>query len=73
MTKTPTETATFLPRGSSVLVVAAGGALSLYPAQGPDDAPIPPMVQLLAAVLMRSADGDWLADMLRMFKHRNRH
>lgn len=47
---------TFLPPCSSALVVSAEGELSFYLPDNPPDTPVPRLVQLLVAVLMRSKD-----------------
>ena len=56
-----------LPNGVSALVVDRTGKLNLYLSNGPEDEDMQPMVQLLAAVLLRSEDPDWIAEMLAPF------
>lgn len=63
-TVTSTDHGSVLPAGSSALVVDADGSLSLMLADYPDDQDVPLMVQLLAAVALRSDDDEWLADTL---------
>ncbi|TAA55276.1 hypothetical protein [Shinella sp. JR1-6] len=58
---------TVLPAGSSALVVEAGGVMSLLLADYPDDAEIPLLVQVLAAVAIHSTDKDWIAEVLAIF------
>lgn len=58
---------TVLPAGSSALVVDADGVMSLLLADYPDDAEIPLLVQVLAAVAIHSTDEDWIAEVLAIF------
>lgn len=58
---------TVLSSRSSALVVDADGVMSLLLADYPDDAEIPLLVQVLAAVAIRSTDKDWIAEVLAIF------
>lgn len=73
MTDISTDHGTILPPGSSALVVSAEGELSFYLPDNPPDAPVPRLVQLLAAVLMRSEDKDWVEEMLGIFEDQSRN
>ena len=53
-----------LPLESSALVVDQTGKLSFHMPNEPGDVDISPMVQLLAAVFIRSEDQDWVAEMI---------
>lgn len=53
-----------LPLGSSALVVDQTGKLSFHMPNESSDMDISPMVQLLVAVLIRSEDQDWVAEMI---------
>jgi hypothetical protein len=64
MTEASSEHGTVLPRGSSALIVSDHGELSMFLADLGDDAPVPRLVQLLVAVLLRSTDEEWVEDML---------
>ncbi|MEO4000282.1 hypothetical protein [Mesorhizobium sp. CAU 1732] len=59
-----TDHGTVLPPDSSALVVDGDGSLSLLLAEYADDADVPIMVQLLAAVALRSDDDEWVAETL---------
>ncbi len=59
-----TDHGSILPLGSSALVLDKTGKLSFYMPNEVSDADISPMVQLLAAVLIRSEDPDWVAEMI---------
>lgn len=73
MTDVSADHGTVLPPGSSALVVSAEGELSFYLPDNPSDAPVPRLVQLLAAVLMRSEDEDWVEEMLGLFEDQTRN
>jgi hypothetical protein len=73
MTDVSTDHGTILPPGSSALVVSAEGELSFYLPDNPADAPVARLTQLLAAVLMRSEDEEWVDDMLRVFEDHDRN
>jgi hypothetical protein len=73
MTDVSTDHGTVLPSGSSALVVSAEGELSFYLPDNPPDTPVPRLVQLLAAVLMRSEDEDWVEEMLGIFEDQSRN
>ena len=73
MTDVSTDHGSVLPPGSSALVVSAEGERSLYLPDNPPDAPVPRLVQLLAAVLMRSEDEDWVEEMLGIFEDQSRN
>ncbi|QRI64533.1 hypothetical protein JQ506_05915 [Shinella sp. PSBB067] len=73
MTDVSTDHGSVLPPGSSALVVSAEGELSFYLPDNPPDAPVPRLVQLLAAVLMRSEDEDWVEEMLGIFEDQSRN
>jgi hypothetical protein len=62
-----TDHGSVLSAGSSALVVDENGSLSLLLADYDDDAPVPVLVQLLAAVALRSEDEDWVAETLSVF------
>jgi len=64
MTHISTDHGSILPPDASALVVSADGELSLLLADYPDDQAVPSMVQLLAAVVLRSTDPDWVEEML---------
>jgi len=73
MTDLSTDHGTVLPPGSSALVVSAEDELSFYLPENPPDAPVPRLVQLLAAVLMRSEDEEWVEEMLCLFEDQARN
>lgn len=62
-----TDHGSVLPPEASALVVAADGELSFMLADYPADQPMPRMVQLLAAVALRSTYEDWVEEMLAIF------
>jgi len=64
MTDISTDYGSILPPDSAALVVDASGDISFLFPNYPDTAEIPRMVQLLAAVLIRSGDEEWVEDML---------
>ena len=55
---------TVLPPRSSALIVSEDGEISLFLAELDDDVPVPRLVLLLGAVLVRSTDEEWVEDML---------
>jgi hypothetical protein len=61
------DNGTVLSSRSSALVVDADGVMSLLLADYPDDAEIPLLVQVLAAVAIHSTDEDWIAEVLAIF------
>ena len=63
-----TDHGSVLSPRSSALVVSEDGELSMRMAHFPDDAEVPRMVLLLAAVLVRSRDDEWVEDMLSDFQ-----
>lgn len=67
-----TDHGTVLTPGSSALVVSVEGELTFDLPDNPPDAPIPRLVQLLVAVLMRSEDEDWVEEMLGIFEDQSR-
>lgn len=73
MTDISTDHGTILPPGSSALVVSAEGEFSFYLPDNPPDAPVSRLTQLLAAVLMRSEDEEWVDEMLRVFEDHDRN
>ena len=73
MTDVSANHGTFLPPGSSALVVSAEGELSFYLPDNPPDTPVPRLVQFLVAVLMRSKDEDWVEEMLGTFEDHSRN
>ena len=73
MTDISTDHGTVLPPDSSALVVSAEGELPFYLPDNPPDAPVPRLVQLLAAVLTRSEDEDWVEEMLGIFEDQSRN
>ncbi len=73
MTDVSTDHGTILPPGSSALVVSAEGELSFYLPDNQADSPVSRLTQLLAAVLMRSEDEEWVDEMLRVFEDHDRN
>lgn len=73
MTDVSADHGTVLPTGSSALVVSADGELSFYLPDNPSDTPVPRLVQLLVAVLMRSRDEEWVEEMLGTFEDHSRN
>jgi hypothetical protein len=57
-----TDHGTVLPAGSSALVVDENGELNFFMTEGWENEEVPMMVQLLAAVLIRSEDDKWVAE-----------
>lgn len=62
-----TDHGSILPPNASALIVSADGELAFMLADYPEDMPLPCMVQLLAAVILRSTDEDWVEEMLTIF------
>jgi hypothetical protein len=62
-----TDHGSVLPAGSSALVVDEEGRLSFLLADYPEDRPLPVLVQLLAAVAIRSDDEEWVEETLSVF------
>lgn len=67
MTPASTDHGSILPSDASALVVSADGELSFMLADYPEDQALPRMVQLLAAVVLRSTDADWVDEMIAIF------
>ncbi|MGN6551140.1 MAG: hypothetical protein ACTHJ3_14780 [Pararhizobium sp.] len=64
MTDISSDHGSVLPSEASALVVDASGNISFLLPDYPDAAEVPRMVQLLAAVLLRSQDEEWVEQML---------
>ena len=62
-----TDRGSVLPPDASALIFSADSELSMMMADLPPDAPVPRMVRLLAAVLLRCTDDDWVEEMLAVF------
>lgn len=62
-----TDHGSVLPPDASALVVSGAGEFSFFIADYSEDQDLPRMVQLLAAVLLRSTDDEWVEDMLATF------
>lgn len=62
-----TDQGSVLPPDAAALVVDAAGELSFLIPDYPEDAKVPTMVQLLAAVLIRARDEEWVEEMLSDF------
>lgn len=58
------QTETVLPADASALVATTEGGLEFVMANVPDDADVPPSVQLLVAVMLRSEDPEWVGKMM---------
>ncbi|MFC5295080.1 hypothetical protein [Bosea minatitlanensis] len=67
MTPASTDHGSILPSDASALIVSADGELSFMLADYPEDQALPRMVQLLAAVVLRSTDADWVDEMIAIF------
>ena len=67
-----TDHGSVLPPDASELVVSGGGELSFMLADYPEDQALPRMVQLLAAVVLRSTDADWVEEMIAIFDETSR-
>ncbi|MEP2679681.1 hypothetical protein [Tateyamaria sp.] len=67
MTRITADHGTVIPDGTSALIVDQTGKLNFYLARGSNDGELPTMVQLLAAVLIRSKDPNWVAEMISKF------
>ena len=63
-----TDHGTVLPSGASALVVDEKGELAFMLAEYADDEHVPVMVQLLAAVAIRSDDEEWVAETLKVLE-----
>lgn len=59
-----TDQGSVLPPDAAALVVDAAGERSFLIPDYPEDAKVPTMVQLLAAVLIRARDEEWVEEML---------
>jgi len=70
MTKTSSDHGTVLAPRSSALIVSEDGQISMFLAELDDDVPVPRLVRLLAAVLVRSTDEAWVEDMLEELEDR---
>lgn len=64
MTDISSDHGSVLPPDAAALVVDTSGGLSFLLPDYPDAAEVPRMVQLLAAVLLRSKDEEWVEEML---------
>ena len=62
MTEKNADYGTVLPEGSTALVVDREGQLSFLMPKGAADEEIPEMAQLLAAVILRSRDPEWVEE-----------
>lgn len=67
-----TDHGSVLPPDASALVVSGDGELSFFIADYPEDQDLPRMVQLLAAVVLRSTDDEWVEEMLATFSEASR-
>lgn len=72
MTPASTDHGSILPSDASALVVSADGELSFMLANYPEDQALPRMVRLLAAVVLRSTDADWVDEMVAIFDETSR-
>lgn len=70
MTKASSDHGTVLPPRSSALIVSEDGQISMFLAELDDDVPVPRLVRLLAAVLVRSTDEAWVEDMLEELENK---
>ena len=66
-----TDHGTILPAGATALVVTRDGELSFLLPNDDDDQEVPQLVQLLAAVAVRSADAEWVEEMLASIQDRS--
>jgi hypothetical protein len=73
MTEASSDHGTVLPPRSSALIVSEDGKLSMFLAELDDDQPVPRLVLLLGAVLIRSTDDEWVEDMLADLEDRRRN
>jgi hypothetical protein len=73
MTDASSDHGTVLPPRSSALIVSEDGKLSMFLADLGDDVPVPRLVRLLVAVLLRSTDDEWVEDMLAELEDRRRN
>jgi hypothetical protein len=67
-----TDHGSILPSDATALVVSADGELSFMLAKYPEGEALPRMVQLLAAVVLRSTDADWVDGMIAIFDDASR-
>lgn len=67
MTDISSDHGSVLPPDAAALVVDTAGDLLFFLPDYPGSAEVPRMVQLLAAVLQRSHDNEWVAEMLATF------
>jgi hypothetical protein len=65
-----TDHGSVLPADASALVVTVDGELSLMLADAPEDASLPRMTLLLAAVALRATDEEWVEETLAIFDSR---
>ncbi len=72
MTPAATDHGSILPSDASALVVSPDGELSFMLAEYPEDQALPRMVRLLAAVLLRSTDADWVDETIAIFDEASR-
>ena len=71
MTDITADHGTILPAGATALVVTREGELSFLLPKDDDDQEVPRLVQLLAAVAARSADPEWIEEMLASIQPRD--
>lgn len=64
MTDISSDHGSVLAPDAAALVVDASGDISFLLPDYPDDTEVPRMVQLLAAVLLRTHDEEWIEEML---------
>ena len=73
MTEASSDHGTVLPPRSSALIVSEDGQISLFVAELDDDVPVPRLVLLLGAVLIRSTDEEWVEEMLEELEDKLRN
>jgi hypothetical protein len=71
MTMINADHGSILPKGASALIVDEAGGLSFYLPNDDPDIDMAPMVQLLAAVLIKSKDPNWVSEMIASFEEVN--
>ncbi|MCW5730151.1 MAG: hypothetical protein KIT20_05295 [Alphaproteobacteria bacterium] len=64
MNNASTDHGSILPPNAAALVVDASGDITLLLPDYPAAAEVPRIVQLLAAVMLRSRDEEWVEEML---------
>lgn len=65
------QSETILPADASALVTTAEGGLEFIVSNGPEDADMPPNVQLLCAIMLRSKDPKWVGEMITWLEAQN--